>query len=438
MQYGQLYRKVNQGKQSHLALCLPRERVAKTLRSYHDGDTGSHSGIQKTYDTLRRVYYWPNMYQDIANYVRSCKACQLIKVDSQAQSGLYQPLEVPQEAWSHLVIDTVGPINPPTEEGHRHILTLSDRLTKWAYAVPLLDITSESVSAALEDYFLKYVIPKTILSDRGTSFTSATTEELFRRHNIRHITSSGYNPQTQGQIEVFNRTLINGLAAQGYQGRDEANTKWHLALPGVVYGYNCGVHAASGQPPIELAFGVAPNRPIDNELAAPDMRRHDLSRGQQLNLLRQQRRSARDDIIRSQLRNKRRVDPHRRDVHYQTGDKVLIYKPARKQQLGGKLRPRYTGPAHIVARTGKVNYLVSSRTHPRPKLTHVRRLKPYHSRPGVYTDITTEGDTDFSTMSESEAADNSSTEEYFDAAAERTILGKRPVRRPVHLKDFTQ
>ena len=91
-----------------------------------------------------------------------------------------------------------------------------------------------------------------------------------------------------------------------------------------------------------------------------------------------------------------------------------------------------------MARTGKVNYLVSSRTHPRPKLTHVRRLKPYYSRPGIYTDITTEGDTDFSTMSESEAADDSSTEEYFDAAAERTILGKRPVRRPVHLEDYTQ
>ena len=165
------------------------------------------------------------MYRDIAEHVRSCKACQLVKVDSRAQGGLYQSLEVPQEAWAHLVIDTVGPINPPTDEGHRHILTLSDRLTKWAYAVPLHDITSDTISAALEDYFLKYVVPKTILSDRGTSFTSAVTQDLLRRYHIRHVVSSGYNPQTQGQIEVFNKTVITGLATQGYQGRDEANTQ---------------------------------------------------------------------------------------------------------------------------------------------------------------------------------------------------------------------
>ena len=70
-------------------------------------------------------------------------------------------------------IDLDGPIDPPSEDGHRYILTLVDFATRYPEAVPLkniLNIYAETVAEALVDIFSRLGVPEEILSDLGTQF----------------------------------------------------------------------------------------------------------------------------------------------------------------------------------------------------------------------------------------------------------------------------
>ena len=82
------------------------------------------------------------------------------------------PLEKIDKPFKRVAIDLVGPISPPSEEGHRYILTLVDFSTRYPEAVPLKKIDTETVAETLVDIFSRLGVPEEILSDLGTQFFS--------------------------------------------------------------------------------------------------------------------------------------------------------------------------------------------------------------------------------------------------------------------------
>ena len=51
-------------------LVLPRERRLEVLSESHDDHQAGHLGIDKIYQRLAVAYYWPNMFRDVARYIR--------------------------------------------------------------------------------------------------------------------------------------------------------------------------------------------------------------------------------------------------------------------------------------------------------------------------------------------------------------------------------
>ena len=76
--------------------------------------------------------------------------------------------------FKRVAIDLVGPISPPSEDGHRYILTLVDFATRYPEAVPLKNIETETVAEALVDIFSRLGVPEEISSDLGTQFVSVS------------------------------------------------------------------------------------------------------------------------------------------------------------------------------------------------------------------------------------------------------------------------
>ena len=74
--------------------------------------------------------------------------------------------------------DLIGPIDPPSEAGHRHILTLVDYATRYPEAVPLKRIDAEIVAEALVDIYSHLGIPEEVLSDQGTQFIYDCMKEV--------------------------------------------------------------------------------------------------------------------------------------------------------------------------------------------------------------------------------------------------------------------
>ena len=56
---------------------IPKSLRDELLKSYHDCIAGGgHLGFERTYASLRNKYYWPSMYEEIRQYVRTCEVCQ--------------------------------------------------------------------------------------------------------------------------------------------------------------------------------------------------------------------------------------------------------------------------------------------------------------------------------------------------------------------------
>ena len=87
--------------------------------------------------------------------------------------------------FKRVAIDLVGPIGPPSEDGHRYILTLVDFATRYPEAVPLKNIDTETVAEALVDIFSRLGVPEEILSDLGTQFVSECMKEVTRLLSIK-------------------------------------------------------------------------------------------------------------------------------------------------------------------------------------------------------------------------------------------------------------
>ena len=79
--------------------------------------------------------------------------------------------------FNRVAVDIIGPIAPPSEAGHRYILTLVHYINRYPEAVPLKKITTEVVAEALLDIYSRMGIPEEVLTDQGTQFVSACMQE---------------------------------------------------------------------------------------------------------------------------------------------------------------------------------------------------------------------------------------------------------------------
>ncbi len=107
----------------------------KLISDFHDTPYAGHLGINKTNRLVSRYYWWPNMVQDVTNYVRECHSCQTIKVRQEKPSGLLNPLELPQAPWECISLDFITQL-PMTRKGHDAILVVVDKLTKMVHIIP--------------------------------------------------------------------------------------------------------------------------------------------------------------------------------------------------------------------------------------------------------------------------------------------------------------
>ena len=111
-----------------------------------------------------------------------------------------------EEPFERIARDIMGPL-PKTKQGHRYILVICDYATRYPNAIPLKKFTAPEIVKKLVEYFSRHGIPKEILTDQGTNFTSALLKELYQVIGASPIQTSPYHPQTDGLVERFNQTL---------------------------------------------------------------------------------------------------------------------------------------------------------------------------------------------------------------------------------------
>ncbi|VDL65121.1 unnamed protein product [Hymenolepis diminuta] len=118
--------------------------------------------------------------------------------------------------WTRLHVDFAGPVSGIT------YLVVVDSYSKWPEVVPLTVATSGTTIGALDRIFSTHGLPKTLVSDNGTQFTSVDFKEFCQQRSIEHIRIPPYYSQSNGQAETFVDTLKRGLQkAKGEGTMDE-------------------------------------------------------------------------------------------------------------------------------------------------------------------------------------------------------------------------
>jgi hypothetical protein len=232
-------------------LCVPKGEAREVLlEEAHNSAYSIHPGTR---------YWWRGMKKEIAQYVAQCDTCQRMKAEHQKPAGLLQPLPVPEWKWEEIGMDFVTGL-PQTQKGNDSIWVIIDRLTKVAHFIP---VKTTFGGATLARIYLKEIvrlhgIPRKIVSDRGTQFTSKFWTSLQKAMGTELDFSTAYHPQIDGQTERVNKVLEDLLRACVLA----FDRSWESSLPYTEFSYNNNYQASIKMSPFEALYGRKCQTPL--------------------------------------------------------------------------------------------------------------------------------------------------------------------------------
>lgn len=331
---------------THRAMVIPESLRPRLLDLEHTPVCAGHDGGRRMYQTLRRRYYWPRMAVDCYDMVAACKECSRERIHLQNNSEEVRlfPASNPLE---DVAMDLLGEL-PRTPRGNTHLLVIVDRFTKLVRTVPLSNTSSWSLAKAFTtNWVFIFGPPKTILTDKGSNFTSKFMQEVHRSIGIKPKMTTAYHPQTNGQTERYNRTIVAALRKYcSDHPRD-----WDLFTDAITFGYNSHVHTSTGLTPFDLVISRPPNMAAIEKLPGTGNLTHKEARVAWLRRLGPAIHLARAEMDKAQARFKRNHDARlrKRKKNLCQGDFVWIRREKTALPAGNrhKLAARADGPYRV-------------------------------------------------------------------------------------------
>jgi len=187
--------------------------------------------------------------------------------------GLLTPLAVPQQPWTTVSTDflSMRPIKvfltdilpgyrPEKEESLHEVtfhklMVIQDTLTDYTFLIPCTSyITAKDVIEMWKQNVAPTVgLPHALISDQDPLFMSREFQEWLRTNGIEHKASSPYHPQTDGQTERKNKTIIPMFIAEQAQG-----INWVKAAPKVQTQVNARISEPRKNSSFFLMYGFNP------------------------------------------------------------------------------------------------------------------------------------------------------------------------------------
>jgi hypothetical protein len=110
-----------------------------------------HPGYPKMITTTKKLFYWPGMKKDLANYLAKCLECQQVKVEHKNPVGLLQPLPIPEWKWETISMDFITGL-PKTTKQNDAIMVVVDKLSKASHFI-LVNSTCKEID--ISNIFMK-------------------------------------------------------------------------------------------------------------------------------------------------------------------------------------------------------------------------------------------------------------------------------------------
>lgn len=364
---GILHKKINEDE---WRIYLPRALLEKLTWECHE--LYAHVGPEKIYQMLREEFCHSRMRTRIKQMLAKCDSCQRNKWTNQTAYAAMQTIQTsrPGELVS---IYFLGPL-PRARNGARYLLVAIDAFSKYVNLYPLRRATTEeTIRKMFQEYIPKMGKPERIQFDHGTQFTARKwTNKLRECANIVGTFSSIRHPQgniverVNRELGRFFRTLIG-----------ERHTEWTHWIKVITDCINEVYHKTTEMTPIELHFGVKPERIWKRWLSTND------ATGGGPDAAAQARRL---ELAKRRIRNKgrtraRKFDETHKLTTFNEGELVLVKALNVSNAASGQMAKFLSvveGPYRIKRRVGDGTYILCEREGGREKgMHHSTRLRKY-------------------------------------------------------------
>ena len=363
---------------------LPKGLHTQVLKLAHCGLLSGHQGTSKTFERISASFYWPGLHGDVARFCQSCDVCQKTIPKGKVTRVPLEKMPVIEIPFQRVAVDLVGPICPASERGHKYVLTVVDYATRYPEAVALKKIDTETVAEALVGIFSRVGVPKEIISDCGTQFTSDVMKEVARLLSLKQLTSTPYHPICNGLVEKFNGTLKNMLRKLC----EEKPKDWDRYVIPLLFAYREVPQDTLGFSPFELLYGRSVRGPVSilkelwtNEAVSPEVKLTYQYVTDLKDRLERTTELAKQNLLRKSDEYKHHYDKKSRKRSFKPGDKVLLLLPTSHN----KLLMQWKGPFVVQEKVGINDYKI---TLPGGvKTFHANLLKYYHSSMETVSDV---------------------------------------------------
>ncbi|GBN24074.1 Transposon Ty3-G Gag-Pol polyprotein [Araneus ventricosus] len=211
-------------------------------QSFHHIHGLSHPGIKSTIKLMNSKFIWPSIKKDVQLWTRTCIPCQKAKIYRHTKTKLGE-FEVPSGRFCVVHIDLIGPL--PPSRGNIYCLTCIDRFSNWMEAIPLDNISADTVARAFySNWIARFGTPHKLITDRGTQFRSETLQTLSKICGIKLQHTTAYHPACNGKVERLHRTL-----------KAHNNLSWIDTLPTVLLGLRTAIQEDNNHSIAQIVYG---------------------------------------------------------------------------------------------------------------------------------------------------------------------------------------
>ena len=197
----------------------------------------THPGIVRMKNLSRSYVWWPKLDLDIENTVKRCHTCQIH--GNKTRKSELLPWSWPVNPWDRIHIDFAGPVE------NKMILVIVDAGSKYMDTHVMNNATSERTIQCLRHTFALLGLPRYIVSDNGTAFTSDKFQLFCDNNGIKHIRCAPYHPASNGLAERAVQTLKNAI-------KKNTDGSLETRLYRFLLNYHKTPHATTGCAPSEM------------------------------------------------------------------------------------------------------------------------------------------------------------------------------------------
>ena len=215
---------------------------------HHAHPWHAHMGVSRTASLITDSFYWPNIHQDVKDFVSQCHSCQTMKAPSEREAVM-SPLPVPSACWRIVSVDMITQL-PTSTAGHDCVVVFVDQFSKMVRLIPTVSSLTGPGFAAIffQQIYPHYGLPLGICSDRGTQWNNNFFKSLCAHLGVSLQLTFSYHPRANGQVERYNRVIEEAL--RHFIG--PAHDDWDDFLPHIEFSMNSSKSSATGCTPFSL------------------------------------------------------------------------------------------------------------------------------------------------------------------------------------------